>query len=307
MNAQARTKLETYGKDCLDAFETMQDAIDACPALSPRRLSITMITFVGTLGSGVPGLGEVARAVAEGRGGIFRMASNAPLVPGAMKSVMFRDSLSPCATTQLFASGKVQVAGCTSHIQFAALMDAVVDLLASTGASVTITDFDTHLVNVNAGLGVNVRIGVLASGARFVDLLNEALAPLEDRRRAEKRENFAPVTLVRPWGARGTVTCQLFASGSVQISGPSVPAVADAFAFLVRFLQRHAAEALVPMSATTATEDRAKTARCWPELAKVVAPGLCHTHLPVRRLVRGCVYCAHYGNALAEESLAPGM
>lgn len=303
MNAlQARNKLVTYGTSCLDAFEVMQDAMDACPSLSPRRLSITMITFVGTLASPVQDLGPVSRAVAEGRGGIFRMATNAPLVPGSTKSVMFRDAISPCATTQVFSSGKVQVAGCTSHIQFAALMDAIVDLLISTTGSATqVTDFDTHLVNVNAGLGVNVRIGALASGGRFVDLLNDALAPLEDRRRAEKRENFAPVTLVRPWGERGSVTCQMFASGSMQISGPSVPAVADAFAFVVRFLERHAAEAVVPMSATTATEDRAKSARCWPELVRTVAPSLCHTHLPVRRLVEGCEYCAQYGNAFAEE------
>jgi hypothetical protein len=287
-----------YGTACLDGFEVMQDAVDACPSMTPRRLSITMITFVGTLSAPVTDLAAVVRAVADGRGGIFRMASNAPLVPGSMKSAMFRDTLSPCATTQLFASGKVQVAGCTSHIQFASLMDAVVEVLASVGAAaVGIADFDTHLVNINAGLGVNVRIGLLASGNRFVDLLNEALAPLEDRRRAEKRENFAPVTLVRPWGERGSVTCQLFASGSVQISGPSVPAVADAFAFLVRFLHAHAADVLVPMSAATATEDRAKTGRCWTELARVTAPALCHSHLPVRRLVRGCAYCALYGNA----------
>lgn len=288
----------TYGTACLEAFEVMQDAVDACPSLTPRRLSVTMITFVGTLTAPVQDIAAVVRAVADGRGSIFRMASNAPLVPGSMKSAMFRDTLSPCATTQLFASGKVQVAGCTSHIQFASLMDAIVELLASVGAAaVGIADFDTHLVNINAGLGVNVRIGLLASGARFVDLLNDSLAPLEDRRRAEKRENFAPVTLVRPWGDRGSVTCQLFASGSVQISGPSVPAVADAFAFLVRFLHAHAADVLVPMSAATATEDRAKTGRCWTELARIAAPALCHSHLPVRRLVRGCAYCALYGNA----------
>lgn len=277
----------------------MQDAVDACPSVSPRRLSITMITFVGTLSSPVHDMGSVVRMVSSGRGGIFRLASNAPLVPGssAPKSAMFRDTLSPCATTQLFSSGKVQVAGCTSHIQFASLMDAIVELLDRAGTRATVADFDTHLVNINAGLGVNVRIGLLANGSRFVDLLNEALAPLEDRRRAEKRENFAPVTLVRPWGERGSVTCQLFASGSVQISGPSVPAVADAFAFVVQFLHAHAADVLVPMSAATATEDRAKTARCWTELARLTAPALCHTHLPVRRLVRGCAYCAMYGNA----------
>lgn len=293
----------SYGAGCLEAFEVMQDAADACSSsVSPRRVSVTMITFVGTLTSPVPDLGAVVRAVATGHGGIFHLASNAPLVPGSSvpKSAMFRDTLSPCATTQIFASGKVQVAGCTSHIQFASLMDALVDLMRSTGTGstgITVADFDTHLVNINAGLGVNVRIGLLPSGARFVDLLNEALAPLEDRRRAEKRENFAPVTLLRPWGERGSVTCQLFASGSVQISGPSVPAVADAFSFLVRFLHSHAANVLVPMSAATATEDRAKTGRCWTELARTAAPALCHSHLPVRRLVRGCVYCATYGNA----------
>jgi hypothetical protein len=279
----------------------MQTAIDESPSLSPRRLSVTMITFVASLSAPVSGLGEAAREVAAGRGGIFRLASNAPLVAGpssAPKSLMFRDSMSPCATTQVFASGKVQVAGCSSHIQFAALMEALLELLDQ---ELHVEDFDTHLVNINVGLGVGVRIGLLPSGDHFVDLLNGALAPLDARRRAEKRENFAPVTIVLPAGSSGrAVTCQLFASGSMQISGPTITDVGDACAYVMRFLHRHAENVLVPLAGAKAIgEDRAKTSRCWTELAKVAAPSLCHTHLPVRRLVPGCAYCALYGNSLS--------
>lgn len=284
----------------------MQTAIEESPSLSPRRLSVTMITFVASLSSPVVGLGTVARAVTDGDGGIFRLASNAPLVAGplsAPKSLMFRDSMSPCATTQVFASGKVQVAGCSSHIQFAALMEALLELLAE---DLHVTEFDTHLVNINVGLGVGVRIGLLPSGAHFVDLLNGALAPLDARRRAEKRENFAPVTIVLPSRERTgdtskrAVTCQLFASGSMQISGPTVTDVGDACAYVMRFLHRHAPDVLVPLTGAKALgEDRAKTSRCWTELARVAALSLCHTHLPVRRLVPGCAYCARYGNSFS--------
>lgn len=292
---QARAKLSTYGTSCLEAFETMQGASDACPSLHPRRISITMITFVATLGAPVTGLSEVIRAVSAGRGGIFRLASNAPLVAGSTsspKSVMFRDCMSPCATTQVFSSGKVQVAGCASHIQFASLMESLMELVGG-----IVDDFETHLVNMNAGLGVGVRIGLLPSGARFVDLLNEALAPLDDRRRAEKRENFAPVTVIMPCaGGHAAVTCQLFASGSMQISGPTITDVAAAFAYVVRFLHRHATDVIFPLCSKKTAEDRAKNARSWTELTRITVPGLCHSHLPVRRRVPGCAYCAAYGN-----------
>jgi hypothetical protein len=168
-------------------------------------------------------------------------------------------------------------------------------LLLLNDDTLRIEDFDTHLVNLNVGLGKRVRIG-----HQFVEALNTALAPLHERRRAEKRENYAPVTIVLPCATEGrAVTCQLFASGSLQCSAPTVEDLATAYTFVVNFLEEHAADVLLDFEEKDREEDRIKNSRCWSELVRQACPALVHTHLPVRHLVEGCDYCRVYGNVFA--------
>jgi hypothetical protein len=163
-----------------------------------------------------------------------------------------------------------------------------------------VTGFHTPLINLNAGLGKRVRIGELSHGRSFVGLCNDALAPLSELRRAEKRENYAPVTIVIPsTRPEKSVTSQLFASGSLQISAQSPMDILRAYTFVVQFLCSHAATVLTELTSDDLRADVQKTSLCWPELMKLVAPDLVHTHLPCRFLVPGCSYCASYGNAFA--------
>lgn len=177
----------------------------------------------------------------------------------------------------------------------AGLMEGLLTLLGD--KDLRIEDFDTHLVNLNAGLGKRVRIG-----QGFVDALNGTLAPLNDRRRAEKRENYAPVTIVLPCakGDRG-VTCQLFASGSLQCSGPTIEDLATAYTFVVKFLEERAETVLVDFQDKDRDDDKAKNSRCWTELTRQVCPTLAHTHLPTRYLVEGCSYCTLFGNVFSSK------
>jgi hypothetical protein len=255
-----------------------------------------MITFVATLSkplsqAGLRALAERITAAGERGGGLFRLAQNKSLVAGA-KSIMLRDSLT-CSTTQVFHSGKVQFGGCASQIEMAGLLQELLVLLEDD--TIRIEDFDTHLVNLNVGLGKRVRIG-----QKFVETLNTTLTPLHDRRRAEKRENYAPVTIVLPCTQEGrAVTCQLFASGSLQCSAPTVEDLATAYTFVVKFLDDHAADTLLDFEEKDREEDRTKNSRCWSELVRQTCPALIHTHLPVKHLVEGCEYCAVYGNVFA--------
>lgn len=285
----------SFGTSFLEAFEAIQHAGDTAVHISPRRLTITMITFVATLSKPLPQatLRSLAERVEAGESEIFRLAQNRSLVAGA-KSIMLRDSLT-CSTTQLFHSGKVQFGGCASQIEMAGLMEALLVLIDD--SELRIEDFDTHLVNLNVGLGKRVRIG-----QKFVDALNTSLAPLHDRRRAEKRENYAPVTIVLPCTADGkAVTCQLFASGSLQCSAPTVEDLASAYGYIITFLEEHAADVLVDFGEKDVEEDKVKNSRCWSELVRQACPVLAHTHLPVRRVVDGCQYCKLFGNVFASQ------
>lgn len=252
-----------------------------------------MITFVATLSKPLSQdklrtLGERVQAAGQDGTGLFRLAENRSLVAGA-KSIMLRDSLT-CSTTQVFHSGKIQFGGCASQIEMAGLMGELLMLLDDT--DLRIEDFDTHLVNLNVGLGKRVRIG-----QQFVDTLNTTLAPLHDRRRAEKRENYAPVTIVLPCATEGrAVTCQLFASGSLQCSAPTIEDLATAYTFVINFLEEHADDVLLDFGEKDREENRTKNSRCWSELVRQACPTLAHTHLPVRHVVQGCEYCELHGN-----------
>ena len=298
MQAEAEAKFLSFGATFLDAFETIETAnAEVRPILDPRRLSITMITFVAQLSEPIPPqvLRTVLQEISEG-GGYFVAANDKSLVDGA-KAIMLRDTHT-AATTQLFHSGQVQIAGCASHIEFAAAIEELIDLLRQYPGleDIELNTFDTQLINSNAGLGKRVKIGDLTGGKKFVDLLNDALHPLEERRRAEKRENYAPITIVQPSAREGCkVTCQLFATGSLQISGPLPQDIGNTYAFILRFLHHHRSLVLVEHDGKDRTEETRKNFRCWTHLVQSL-PCLCHSHLPVRRLVQGCQYCELFGN-----------
>jgi hypothetical protein len=295
---QAAAKLQSFGTSFLDAFEVMHVAGERAAHIQPRRLTITMITFVASLSKPLSPamLRDVAARIETGKSDLFRLAGNQPLVTGA-KSIMLRDSLT-CSTTQIFHSGKIQFGGCASQIEMAGLLQEVLVLLDD--PEVLIDDFQTHLVNLNVGLGKRVRIG-----QTVVESLNDSLAPLNNRRCAEKRENYAPVTIVLPCHTSDTkaVTCQLFASGSLQCSAPTIADLVTAYTFVIDFLEQHASEVLVDFTDKDLEDDRTKNSRCWSELARQACPGLVHTHLPVRHVVEGCVYCKLFGNVFASPSI----
>ena len=107
---QASDQLRQFGEEFLDVFEGLHEVNQQAAAhILPRRLTITMITFVCSLSRPIPRhrLFSVGQAVASGQGGVFYLSENRPLVSGS-KSIMLRDKKTS-ATTQIFDSGQIQV------------------------------------------------------------------------------------------------------------------------------------------------------------------------------------------------------
>lgn len=185
-------------------------------------------------------------------------------------------------------------------------MEELLDILRSYQGleDIVMVDFNTHMYNLNTGLGCKILIGQLSNGQSFLDFLNDTLEPLDRRRRAEKRENYAPLTIMLPSEREDKkVTCQLFTSGTLQISGPMPQDIANAYETVVTFLEKHKALVTAPYQPSDLEEELKKNFRSWLELIKthgkvVVA----HTHFPVRFIVPGCRYCELYGNVFAPPS-----
>ncbi|NBS71778.1 hypothetical protein EBT31_23115 [bacterium] len=157
------------------------------------------------------------------------------------------------------------------------------------------TDFQIHLINLNCSLGRRVRIG-----DEFLELVNRDLAPITETRYACKRENYTPNVIVLPsaLGNGATFTCNVFATGSLTISGRVPQDVVEGFRYVVTILEEHADHLLADLTDKNRKEEATKRMRSWTELLKV-PQGLCHSHLPVSRLVPECSYCQRYGNVFA--------
>ena len=249
-----------------------------------------MITFVAVLDAEIPP--AVLAAIYEAPGPFFFARDDNVLSVGR-RNTMLRD-VQTTASTQIFASGRVQIAGCSSHIEFAAIMEELLDLLARHISSpMHIVEFEPKLINLNLGLGVRIHLG-----DNLLDAMMAELRPLNDRRRVEKRENYAPLTIILP-SARPSksITCQLFATGNFQVSGWLPGDLATAMRTVLQFLEARPEFVLEPTPKDVAS-DRTKTSACWFELVRQF-PGLAHTHVPVPIIVPGCLYCSLFGNVFS--------
>lgn len=294
---QKSEAFKNYGLAFLEAFEAIEQTTRTCASLcTPTRLSITMITFTASLSSVLTQ--EILRDLAENLGdcSFFTYPNTKTLAPG-FKSIILRGRMG-ASTTQVFHLGKVQIAGCGSHVEAAGVLDELVALLREyTGLErLYVTSLDTQLINFNCALGIKVSLC-----NEFVDLMNTYLAPLKANRRAEKRENYAPVSIyLESIVSGGRVSSRLFSTGSLVITGRCAKDLAVAYDLILSFLVTHKTVVVerVLHHGQEDAEERNKNAKCWMELAKSV-PGLMHAHLPVRHVVPTCRYCQILGNVFS--------
>ena len=290
------------GREFLAAFDAMERTNVACAdTLRPRRLSVTMITFTAKLSQALSQsiLRDMFGTIVKGSNDFFTASETAKTLAPGFKSVLIRGRFN-AITVQLFHGGKVQIAGCRCHLDaVVALQELMASLHEGEPAlrDIRVTQFDTQLINFNSALGTKIRID-----DAFVEHINDALAPLTKTRRAEKRENYAPLSIYMPstTGAEDArISSRLFSTGSLVISGRCAKDLAVAYDFILTFLKTHAAAVLIQVTdVKELAAEKEKHARCWTELADAM-PGLKHTHLPTTATVPGCLFCQTFGNVFA--------
>ena len=273
------------GTSVLDAMDAISRVDIPRHVLCVRRMMLTTMTFVAQIDVALDH--ATVEEIRSSPGPFFVLKLNdGTLASGPRHTVMLRD-VRTCSTTQLFRSGRVQISGCGSHVDFALIMDELVKRL---GVG-RVVSFETHMVNLNFGLGVRV-----VTSSDMVDALNADLKPLRKNRRAEKRENYAAVTVILP-SARpeSSIHLQIFGSGNVQVSGRVPADVAIAYRYMMTFLGRHGGF-VSALTSRDMTSHRQKDANFWPNVVCSRYIGLMHTHPPCREIVSGCPYCVRYGN-----------
>jgi hypothetical protein len=209
------------------------------------------------------------------------------------RTIMFRNRLSPI-TLQVFpSSGKLQLAGCTSHID-AMLLTGM--FLKTIGKEDDCTvQFHIKLMNMTCMLSsVNLKV----SDPDLLRTMNAALQrihPLDDKHRAEKREHYsACVVYMRHKDYK--ISGRLFSSGCMSITAQSPSDILRMLRFIVEFFHANRQYTYEP---TTKDVQRTQKQDYWSftNLMSVLSgPDVAHTHPPTRFLVDGCEYCQKHGN-----------
>lgn len=277
---------ETLGDEFISLFEYMV----RCQYFKLSRLAIPMLTVIADTGM-VLDMRHIYSLIQNSEDTLFEPHTSS-ISEG--RTLMFRHCQSPI-TLQVFASGKLQLAGCTSHIDAMALTSTFLHDIGK--AEACTVQFHVKLLNVTCMLqGINLKV----SDPDFLRSMNASLQrlhPLDDKHRAEKREHYSACVVYMRNATDQKISCRLFSSGCVSITAQRPSDILRMVQFIVDFFQAHKQYTYEPSNKDVI---KAQKHDFWSftNLMSVLSGDepVAHTHPPTRFLVEGCRYCQTYGN-----------
>lgn len=220
------------------------------------------------------------------------------------RTLMLKHSNSP-VSLQVFSGGRLQLAGCTSHIDAMLMVDFFLDMMEKRDCLGSI-QYHIKLLNVTCTLA-NTQLKISDQG--FLRDINAALArvhPLDHDHRAEKREHYSACVLyMRSPDGEYRLSSRIFSSGCISITGRSPHDTLYVLRFVLEFFDSHRVHIYSPNQYDTVLSRR-RDFWSFQSLMSFMNQGrhtITHTHLPVRYLVEDCPYCKEYGNVYCSDDM----
>lgn len=273
--------LVSFGSGFLAMHERVNDATAALRHVAAQPLTVSTITFTGTLSRTALPVDEMRLALelAEEMGDGFefsldcdkakaeakaaRRGDDVDVASAAARGKRFRSQL-PLKrhgkSVKLFHNGSVQSTGCTSPLEFLDTMEALASFIAEAGrVEAWLVDFDIQLINslflvVTPGSRAPLTIAPAALRARLGE--THAAADFD----TERHPSVKVPLLV---DGRKVATVFVFQTGCVSIMGAKRPEhVAAAYEMVCRELDAHAGAVCAPDRAGVVRTTTAKQALC---------------------------------------------
>lgn len=260
-----RATLERLGRGFLECFERINRATEGLRNLRTLPMSLSTITFTGTLSRADLPVDEMrlAAELAQALGDPLEFtvdccddSKRKRCGGGGGKRFRYQLPLKRYGKSlKLFHNGSVQATGCTSPLEFLEMMDALRGFMAAAGAvDAWLVGFDIQLINTlfvvtDPATGSPLTI---APGALLRRLGSATRADFDTERHPSVK---IPLLLDDGQGAKTKVaTVCVFQTGSVSIMGAKRPEhVAQAYEMVCDMLDRCAAEVCAPDTARLRT------------------------------------------------------
>lgn len=257
----------------MSAFDACHAASECLRSFRPLPLSVSTITFTGTLNVKRIDLAQLALGMEIGeeeddpfRLGCVGSGGGGDENPRKRKPRRFHNQL-PLVTpggkaVKVFHNGSIHVTGCASPVEFLDVVSrlcAFMPTVCQLDAPPRLEDFDAQMINANfvmmSAEGCHVRLRPKRLRAEL-----SALAACPADFETERHPGIKLV--VCDDAGTKVATVMVFQTGSVQISGAKKPAhVAKAFADVCRYLETIILSKKHDIMVRTPTEVRTTTAR----------------------------------------------
>lgn len=276
-------RFDELGRAFLAAFETADCINRELTHIRPLPLSVSTITFTGSLNVSAIDLSDVALglrigAMAAEADTPFRLGriggnddnsdedNDAPARPAkkrGKRKQKFQNQL-PLVTpagkaVKLFHNGSIHVTGCGSAVEFLAVVESLCAFLPSVASlpPLRLDAFDTQMINMNFLITNHEGQHIRLRPKRLRAALSEDRGPVD----FETERHPGIKLTVREAGAK-VATVMLFQTGSVQVSGAKRPEhVALAYRDAVTRLDAAVASLGSDVCVAAPTELRTTTAR----------------------------------------------
>ena len=256
--------LESFGRGFLECFERINLVTERLQNMKTLPMSLSTITFTGTLSRADLPVDEMRLAVELARelGDPMEFTVDGDEVKrkrgggGAGKRFRYQLPLKRNGKSlKLFHNGSVQATGCTSPLEFLEMLDALRGFMAAAGGvDAWLVDFDIQLINT-LFLVTDPATGrplTIAPGALLRRLGADTRADFDTERHPSVK---IPLLLDDGHGKKAKVaTVCVFQTGSVSIMGAKRPEhVARAYDMVCTVLDRCAADVCTPDTARVRT------------------------------------------------------
>ena len=288
------TGFEDLGSQFLDLFEFAQSFRD----FEITRVAVPMMTVICDTHAPLDISDVYSRCQREDS--LFEVHTTS-IAEG--RTLMLKHRASP-VSLQVFAGGRLQLAGCTSHIDAILMVEFFLDVMDKKECLGSV-DYHIKLLNVTCTLA-NTQLKI--SDQEFLRDINAALArvhPLNHNHRAEKREHYSACVLyMRSPDGQYRLSCRIFSSGCISTTGRSPRDTLYMLQFVLGFFNTHRQHTYTP-NQYDGVLSRRRDFWSFQSLLTFFNRGgrvITHTHLPVRYLVDSCPYCREYGNIYCNDA-----
>jgi hypothetical protein len=290
----AKSGFEMLGREFLELFEFTQSNHHH---FKITRLNVPMMTVICDTGTSIDMKEVYGRCEEDGT--LFHVHTTS-IAEG--RTLILKQAESP-VSLQVFAGGRLQLAGCTSHIDALLMVELFVDMMGIDKTLAPTMAYHVKLLNMTCTIS-NTQLRIADAG--FLRDINDALArirPLDHNHHAEKREHYSACVLyMTPLGGDYRLSCRLFSSGCMSITGRSPANILYVLRFVLDFFHAHPAHTYAPNQHDNMLSNR-RDFRSFQSLLHLFNAAnkhvIVHNHLPVRYLVEDCPYCKSHGNVYA--------